>query len=125
MFGDELISKIFYRVISWVWTNSDLESQPKQQLQDNMLWEMFRQRGSKFSREYKSNTDIELGQQEARLHYVQPNPPVSPKCSTLWTSGRNLGTSCRTRAPTESNDTVTRDKLDGEGPEGEQGVEGH
>ena len=58
MFGDELVSKIFYRVISWVWTQSDMNSYAKQQLQDNMLWEMFRQQGSKFSRDYQSRVAV-------------------------------------------------------------------
>jgi len=58
MFGDELISKIFYRVISWIWTSSDLDTYAKQQLQNELLWEMFRQRGTHFCRDYQSRVAV-------------------------------------------------------------------
>ena len=51
-FGDELIAKIFYRVISWIWQCNDIIGEEKRTRQDKMIYAMFGGNGVEFSKEY-------------------------------------------------------------------------
>ena len=58
MLGDHLVSRIFYRVVSWVWTQNEVHHEVKKQLQDKMLYEMFGMNGAKFAKEYTNRVPV-------------------------------------------------------------------